>query len=254
MPKFELLDDYLKRSIQNIGEYFANRIPKFELLDAYLKQCAQNIGEHFADREAKFESHDAYLKQCVHFIEEQFVNRVPKLTCAEENGTYKITLTGFSDHHTTFKVAFKRLINLFNPYNSRKEFYQRYEKRFIGSIKTNLFEVNVKTYCWKQYTKILIELLKEKNIEYVNRFNDSIRAKAKSLIEQSIRGTSNPPWIELRLYTDEILEEKPFENQIHQLKNRALEEFIKQNISFQRLKTDRIPTKRSIDTIEYCIN
>jgi len=203
-------------------------MPKFDLLDDYLKKSVQNINEYLVDR-------------------------IPRLTCGEENSMFKVTLTGFPNHHSTYNAAFKRLINLSNSYNSAKEYYQRYLQRIIKVINKKLIEVKTNTHSWKQYIKILHELLEEKKIEYVNRFTDYIREKSKLLIEQSIRGISNPPWIELRVHTDDFLQRNPFENEIIELKNRALEEFIKQNISFQRLKTDRIPTRESVNTVKYFI-
>jgi len=221
--------------------------PKFKLLIDYVEQNVKNTLSPGNLGGLKLDDDD------IQYIDEHFVGRVPKLTCAEENATYIITVTGFSEHHTTFKVLYKRIVNLSNSYNSAKEFYQRYLNRIIRSINKNLTQVEAKTHCWRQYIKILIELLEEKSIEYVIRFNDSIREKAKSLIEQSIRGILNPPWVELREYTDNFLERNSFENEIEALKHRTLDEFIKQNISFQRLKIDRTPTEQSINTVKYFI-
>ena len=201
----------------------------------------------------KFQSFEGYLKQSVPNIDEHFADRIPKLTFAEEYGTFKIILTGLVDHHTIFTAAYKRLTNLSNSYKSSTDFYQRYLNRIIRSISKKLIEVKVKTHSWKQYIKILIDLLQDKSTEYANRFNNSIREKTKSLIEQSIQGISNPPWVELRTYTDDFFERHLFENEINELKSRALDEFIKQNISFQRLKTDRIPTEKSVNTVKYFI-
>jgi hypothetical protein len=222
-------------------------MPKFKLLIDYVEQNVKNTLSPGNLGGLKLDDDD------IQYIDEHFAGRVPKFPFFEENGTYTINVTGFPDHHTTFKASLKRLINLSNSYNSGKEFYQRYLNRIIRSINKKLMQVEAKTHCWRQYIKILIELLEEKNIEYLNRFNDSIREKAKSLIEQSIRGILNPPWVELREYTDDFLERNSFENEIEALKHRALDEFIKQNISFQRLKIDRIPTEQSINTIKYFI-
>jgi hypothetical protein len=222
-------------------------VPKFELLGNYLEQSVKNMLLPANFDRSRLNDDD------MPYIDEYFAGRVPKLTWSQENDTYKINVTGFPNHHTTFKDSLKRLINLSDSYNSAKEFYQRYLNRIIRSINTKLMEVEATTNCWRQYIKILIELLEEKKIEYVNRFNDAIREKAKSLIEQSIQGILNPPWIELRKYTDDFLERNSFENEIEPLKHRALDEFIKQNISFQRLKIDRIPTEQSVNTVKYFI-
>jgi hypothetical protein len=49
------------------------------------------------------------------------------------------------------------------------------------------------------------------------------------------------------------MEQNPFRNEIQQLKYRALEKFIEQNISLQRIKLEKKPTEKSIKTIEYFI-
>lgn len=222
-------------------------VPKFALLGDYVEQTVENILSSGKFCGLQLDNDD------IQDIHEHFAGRLPKLTFLETNDAYKINLTGFPDHHTTFKASLKRLITLLNSYNSGKEFYQRYLNRIIKSIYGKLMEVKSKARCWRQYIKILMELLEEKKIEYINRFNDASREKAKSLIEQSIRGIFDPPWIELRKYTNDFLETNLFDNEIEELKYRALDEFIKQNISFQRIKTDRIPTEESVNMIKYYI-
>ncbi|CAF4361308.1 unnamed protein product, partial [Rotaria sp. Silwood2] len=153
-------------------------LPKFDLLINYIKESVQNIDEYFIDK-------------------------IPKLTFVEVNGdTYAITLRGFPDHHTAFEAVRDRLFNLSNSVKSAKEFYQRDINRVIRSIARTLTIGQTGTNIWKQYCKILTQLLEEKGIEYVNRFNVYIKEKSKTLIQRSILGTSTPPWIELRRDTD----------------------------------------------------
>ncbi|CAF1178473.1 unnamed protein product [Rotaria sp. Silwood1] len=203
----------------------------------------------------KFDLLINYIKESVPNIDEYFIDKIPKLTFVEINdATYAITLRGFPDHHTAFVAARDRIFNLSNSVNSAKEFYQRDINRIIRSITRTLTTVQADTNIWKQYSKILTQVLEEKGIEYVNRFNVYIKGKAKTLIERSILGTSTPPWIELRRDTDDFRNEYPLVNEIEGLKHQALDEFIKQNISFQKLKFDQTPTTKSIITIKEFVN
>ncbi|CAF3985893.1 unnamed protein product, partial [Rotaria sordida] len=140
----------------------------------------------------KFDLLINYIKESIPNTDEYFIDKIPKLTFVETNdATYAVTLRGFPDHHTAFVAARNRIFSLSNSVNSAKEFYQRDINRIIRSISRTLTTVQ------------------EKGIEYVNRFNVYIKAKAKTLIEGSILGTSTPPWIELRRDTDDFRNEYP---------------------------------------------
>ncbi|CAF2158143.1 unnamed protein product [Rotaria magnacalcarata] len=203
----------------------------------------------------RFDSLVSYVKESVPNIDEYFIDQIPKVTFEQMNdATYTITVRGFPAHHTAFVAAKQRIYNLSNSVNSAKEFYQRDINRIIRLTTDTLMAVQGITKIWKQYCTALTQLLQEKSIEYVNRFNVHIKEKSRSLIEQSICGTSTPPWIELPTCTNLFRDEYPFKNEIEGLKHQALDEFIKQNISFQRLKFDQIPTKRSVNTIKEFIS
>ncbi|CAF1163491.1 unnamed protein product [Rotaria sordida] len=76
----------------------------------------------------------------------------------------------------------------------------------------------------------------------------------KSLIGQSISGILTSPWTELRITTNQFLEQHPFTNEIEGLKNKALEEFIEQNISFQRWKFEKAPSQESVSIVKQFID
>ncbi|CAF4153975.1 unnamed protein product, partial [Rotaria magnacalcarata] len=85
-------------------------------------------------------------------------------------------------------------------------------------------------------------------------FSDYIDKKAKALIEETITGGSTQPWIELKTETDDFNTQNRFIGEIEELKQQALEEFIKENISFQRLKVDKVPTEKSVSTVKRFID
>ncbi|CAF3883818.1 unnamed protein product [Rotaria sordida] len=203
----------------------------------------------------KFESLERYLKESVQIMDEYFIDLIPKITFRKEHSTYTIIVRGFPNHQNAFQAALKRIIHLSNSNNLANKFYQDYLNQIKQAINQTLIRIKAKTHCWKQYVKNFIELLEEKMTEYINRFNISIRDKSNTLIEQSIFGIlSNPPWIELRQHINQFLDENTFENEIEKIKHRALDEFIKQNISYQRLKLGQIPTEKSVNTIKYFID
>ncbi|CAF3369854.1 unnamed protein product, partial [Rotaria sp. Silwood2] len=194
-----------------------------------------------------------YVKNSAENVDEYFIDRVPKITFEQTTITYTISVTGFENHNIVLKDVLRRLLNLSNSTKSSEDFYQRTLNRIKRSMNTILYQVQPVTNIWKQYVRILLELLQEKAKEYAARFNDTIREKAKSLIEQSIFGTSSHPWVELKETTDQFLERNPFMNEIENLKNAALEEFITRNISFQRITLEKKPTEKSINTIQQFI-
>lgn len=198
----------------------------------------------------KFNLLTSYITDSIPNIDEYFIGKIPKLIFKEiNNATYTISVHGFPGHHTSFLAARDRIFKLSNSVKSAKEFYQRDINRVIRSITETFKMVQADTNIWKQYCKIFTRLLQEKSIEYVNRFNICLKEKSKLLIEGSILGISVPPWIELRAHTNDFLNDYPFIDEIENLKHQALDEFIKQNISFQKLELDGVPTKGSVNTV-----
>ncbi|CAF1154501.1 unnamed protein product [Didymodactylos carnosus] len=183
-------------------------------------------------------------------LDEFFYDKIPKMTFREQNNTYTVTISGFQVHHDSFKAVLNRISTLSNVTQSAKDFYQRHLNRLTRAITNALFQVNSRTRNWRNYAKCLVQLLQEKNTEHSKLFNDYINQKSKILTEQSISDSSTKPWIELKTQTNNFMKQYPFVNEIETLKHQALEEFIKQNISFQRLKLDKKPTEKSISVVK----
>ena len=84
-------------------------------------------------------------------------------------------------------------------------------------------------------------------------FDTFIEDQTKALIEKCISGELTRPWIEIRKLTNQFIEDNPFMDQIEQIKHRTLEQFIEQNISLQRIKTEKRPTEKSASTAQQMI-
>jgi len=115
-------------------------------------------------------------------------------------------------------------------------------------------QVKPQTQIWHEYKQVFIQLLKEKAPEYKKIFDDYIQEKLKLLIDSCIVATLTQPWIEIRQATDDFLKNNSLMNEIELIKQKALEEFIKQNISIQHLKFEKEPTAKSISVIENFIH
>ncbi|CAF1122074.1 unnamed protein product [Rotaria sordida] len=131
---------------------------------------------------------------------------------------YTITVTGFQYHYDQFKIILQRIQSVNNSMQSAKDYYQQHLNRIIRSLMITFLQVQSKTRYWFLYKNIFSNNIKEKIKEYVSMFNISIEEQIKTLIEQCIS-----------------------------------KQFIKENISFQRIKTDKKPTEKSASTAQEMI-
>jgi hypothetical protein len=194
-----------------------------------------------------------YLKRKTKNLDEHVLDRIPTLTFAKRNDTYTIILVGIQAHHQAFKHVLQRILTLSDIKQRAIEFYQRHLIRIIKSINQVLFQVEPSTQYWKQYSKIFYGLLKAENEQYFTKFKDFVGQKTVELSELFVLGDLTSPWADIRKETDSFMEQHPFINEIERLKHEALDKFIEQNISVQRLKIGKKPTQKSIDTIQYFI-
>jgi HrpA-like RNA helicase len=191
-----------------------------------------------------------YLRSQTVDLDPSFTDRIPKMTFAGENDRYTVTIVGFQEHHNEFKAILRRIWSLLNVIQSAKDFYQRDLNRSLRLMtKDTLPKVIPRTQIWREYTQLFTRLFQEKSIEYKKNFDDYIQEKLKSLIDACIFGELVQPWIEIRKETDDFLKNHSFMNEIESIKHKALEEFIKQNISMQHLKLEVEPTAKSISVI-----
>ena len=204
-------------------------IPKYALILEYLKRKTKKLDSHFNDR-------------------------IPKIIPEEKRNTYTVTVIGVQGHHQAFKDILKNLLTLSNIKERATSFYQRHLNRITRSINQTLFKVQPNTKYWKQYSKCFYGLLKSENEQYSIKFKDFIGQKTTELGELFVLGNLKSPWTEIRRETDSFMEQYPFLNEIERFKHQALEKFIEQNISFQRLKLGKKPTKESINTLQYFIS
>jgi hypothetical protein len=173
------------------------------------------------------------------------------MTFDRRNDSYLAIFVGLPGHHNEFKKILKQIQTLLNSIQSAKDFYQRYLNRTMYSIiKGVLPQVKPRTQAWREYSQLFVRLFQEKNKEYKQLFDNFIDEKLKSMIEPCILGEQNEPWAEIRAQTDQFMSDHLFTDEINLLKQKALDEFIKENISLQRLKFETEPTKKSISTIE----
>ena len=202
----------------------------------------------------KFDKLVNYVKNSVQDVDEVFFDRLPKISFEKVETSFTFTIIGFPKHHDSFKKALQQIKNLSEASKSVERSYQKILNDDRASMVRTLQNVPENSTIWKQYVRIFIQLLNDKIKEYVIRFNGNNRAKSSSLIEQSIMGLSDSPQTELKITMNQFIERYPFINGIEGLQHKALEEFIEQNIQFQRIKFEKTPSKMSLDTIKFFID
>ena len=196
-----------------------------------------------------------HLRSKVTNIDLSFADRVPLLVFDTDNTGFIVNVVGFQGHHTEFKATLERIWSLLSIVQSAKDFYQRELNRTIKRIATDsLPKVTPRTQIWRQYTQHFLQIFKDKLIEYKKNFDEYIGDKRKSLIEGCVLDTLDKPWIGIRKDTDDYLRDHSLMQEIEPTKQKALEEFIKQNISQQHLKLDGQPDPKSIAVIQKFID
>jgi hypothetical protein len=178
-----------------------------------------------------------YLRQTNADIDPSFTHRIPNMFFDQRNNSDIVTIVGFQEHQNQFKEILKRIQLLLNIIQSAKDFYQRHLNRTMRSITKNILSlVTSRTQIWREYKQLFIRLFQEKNTEYKQLFDEYIDEKLKSLIDSCILDQLVRPWDKIRKETDQFLEDHLFTDEIDLLKQKALDEFIKENISLQHLK------------------
>ncbi|CAF4020262.1 unnamed protein product, partial [Adineta steineri] len=191
-----------------------------------------------------------YLRDTIPNIDPSFTDRIPNIIFQEDHQVI-VTVIGFQEHHNEFKVILKRIWSLRNIIQSAKDYYQRYLNRTIRSlVKETLSQVKSRARIWHEYKQLFIQLFKEKTIEYKKKFDDYIYEKLKLLINKCITNELVQPWIQIRTDTNNFLKDDLLMNNIDLIKQKAFDEFIKQNISMQRLKLDKEPTIKSANVVQ----
>ncbi|CAF4976377.1 unnamed protein product, partial [Rotaria sp. Silwood1] len=195
-----------------------------------------------------------YLKQ----IKTQFMNyqkdKIPKMQFEQTINGYTVSILGFQEHHDTFKGIVTCIRELLRLKQRAIDFHQRKLNQRANSIKKTIFKVKQKTSLWKQYSKIFIQLLDEKSNEFIKKFYDYIQQVSKSLIKQCISNDLNTIRNEIRKQTDQFMKNNFLIKEIEIFKHQAFEEFIKQNIIFQRTYHEKKPSKKSISVLEKLID
>ncbi|CAF0898682.1 unnamed protein product [Adineta steineri] len=251
---------------QNQLKELSEQIDKLNKEQTNLKRKEENVKE--IERNIKIIDYERIEKHIVHeFLTSKFAlilnclkktknkydyytDKIPQMIFTEKNNLFTFTITGFQEHQQTFKDILKEILNISSLTQRAKEYYQRHLNRFLKLINNILIKIQSTTQNWKQYSNFLLDLLKEKIKEYSILFNDFISEQAREISEKFILNNSISSWNEITKQTELFIQKNPFENQIESLKRQALEQFITQNISFQRLKLERKPSQKSIEILK----
>ena len=195
-----------------------------------------------------------HLKNVSAIHDPYFSEHLPQMTFATDHTAYIITLKGFPNHHDQFKKLYQRLQSLADSTQSAKEYYQRHSSRIVRALVSTSFRVQSTVRYWILYRTIFTQKLEEKRQEYLIMFDIFFDRQVKMLlIEKCISGELIQSWKELRKFTDHFVAEHPLFDQVERIKHETMDEFIKQNISFQRIQSDRKPTENSASTAKEMI-
>ena len=258
-PNQVLLDELLEKIDQLNDELktVKSEQTEFETLSKQIKMINyDNIQKHIIDQfvAPKLSLINDQMGSSTPNLDRRLIDKIPKILFAQTNNVYTVSVTGFHIHHKTFKDILKRLTKLDDINEQAKQYYQRYLGRIVRRTQDTIKQVKSRTQNWKQYSQLLVDLLKQKENEYSNQFNVSISQKVLEIGENVIVDRSSAIWDVIRKYTEEFEEQNIFQHQIEPLKHQALEQFITQNISFQRIQVDKKPTDESIKVLTNFIN
>jgi hypothetical protein len=99
---------------------------------------------------------------------------------------------------------------------------------------------------WKHYTNYFLQILKEKEQQHIEYFDEYITFKSKLLTDRAINNTNSELRTELETNMEHYKKSKSFVVELEKIKHEALAEFVKQQIFLPRLQLDKKPSKESI--------
>lgn len=186
-------------------------------------------------------------------IDQELLDIIPKIDFRKYENTYIITIKGFKEHHDQFQNIVLRIQSLSQSIQSAKDFYQRELNRNGKLIMQTVSKVSSKARFWILYIKLFSKIFQEQIQEHLNLFNHFIEEQMKVLIEKSINDKLTQSWIEIRNLTNQFMQNNLLFNQIESIKYQTMKLFIKENISYQRIKTDKKPTEKSASVAQQMI-
>ena len=196
-----------------------------------------------------------HLRDSVKSMDSSLDDRIPRMIFQERANQYIVSVTGLQAHQDEFKEILKRIWSLTNVIDSAKSFYKRHLNRLIRTLMKNVLGgVPSKSLNWREYVKIFSQCFEDKNTEYENAFNSFIQEQLQSFIEPCILGSLVSPWLEIRSKTDTYMSKNPLMNEVEGMKQKALDEFIRQNICAQRVNAEVTPTKKSAEVLQAFID
>ncbi|CAF3499599.1 unnamed protein product [Rotaria sp. Silwood1] len=188
-----------------------------------------------------------------HSIDKSFIG-LPSLSITEKNDYYCISLTSIKTHHDEFKLVLKRIQILSNATKSAKVSYQRQLNSKFQSVNDIMTQQIRSSQDWIYYTKYFQQLVKNKIEEFVKLYDDYILQNSKQMVDECIKDANFHSQNQLRKLTETYMKKKQFLPELEILKSEALDEYIKQHVLSERLKFEKKPSKKSIDTMNEFIN
>jgi hypothetical protein len=201
----------------------------------------------------KFQQIVDHLRTIPTQISQYPTDRIPKMSFQETANAYKVIISGFQEHHDTFKKIITCIRKLVSLKQGAIRFYQQKLNRKITLINKNMARVKQRTSLWRQYSKSLLQLLNDKSSEFTKTFVDDIQIASKSL---SFYCISNDPLTirnRIRERTNQFINDHSMITEIETCKHQAFEEFMKQNIFLQRSYHDKKPSNQSAQVLEQLI-
>ncbi|CAF1050566.1 unnamed protein product [Rotaria sp. Silwood1] len=199
-----------------------------------------------------------YMKKTGKTVDKYFIDRIPKMLLGEvineSTITYTVMIIGFQDHHNIFKELLARMQKYFQLIQKAKDYYQRSLQKITKPIQHELTKVKSRTQYWKQYVKSLTQLIQDQSNEYTELFNTYIEEIGKSLTERCILNDLTTIKTEIEKHTNNFMKNKLLIKEVESLKHQALENFIEQNITFQRSHHEKKPSIKSLSVLETLIN
>ena len=183
-------------------------------------------------------------------LPEYYVYKIPRLFFNENNKSeYNASLTGLRTHHYEFESILRRISYL--SYETRRVKYTY--KQEITKLLESVIKILTKpvrplqpSQTWKQYTNYFLKILKDKQQEHIEHFNEYIVEKSKLLTDRMITTVNFDPQSELQSNMEDYKKSNSFVDELEKIKYEALIEFIKQQIFLPQKQYDKKPTKESI--------
>ena len=182
-------------------------------------------------------------------VPDYYVYKIPKLFFHQEGLDYIASLNGLPKHQHEFELILQRVTYLLYETKRVKYDYNQQVAKMIASVIQIMTKRIRPSETWEYYTNYFLQVLKDKQQQYIEHFDSYMTSKSKLLTDRAITSTNFDSRPDLIKHIEHYEKSNSFTGELEKIKHEALAEFIKEQIFLPRQQFEQKPSKESIKVL-----